>query len=365
MTTDAAPRFRLLTFAPSWGAPSMQPACTKAHAWLLFSGMREGTDFTVEPSAHPSLAGELPVLEVGGAGGELTGPHEMYAALVGRGHDPDRHLDAAQRAESLAFRALIEEHLGLALLYAQWEDEANYDAVTRPALATTLPIPLCYYLPWSLRRRVHSQLARRRCCSEDVAYAMGEAALAALATRLSGSGRDGGAAGGGDGQGSAVHGAEGSAGAPLFFHGATPSSVDASAFAFLTTVLRCPLPHDRLRRAMRAHACLVTYCERIATLYFGPTPPLLEPPAAPAAAHASQPSSSTGYGAAAAVAATAAAQHAAAEGGGKEKRTPKQQAFRRRSRNAVLGAAGAAVLYSLATGALSRADGDGDLSDDE
>ena len=55
---------------------------------------------------------------------------------------------------------------------------------------------------------------------------------------------------------------------------------------------------------------------------------------------------------------TAAAAEAAAsgaEGGGrpaKEKRTTKQQNFRRRSRNAVLGATGAALIYALAVDAL-------------
>ena len=54
-------------------------------------------------------------------------------------------------------------------------------------------------------------------------------------------------------------------------------------------------------------------------------------------------------------AAAEAAASGAAEGGGrpaKEKRTTKQQNFRRRSRNAVLGATGATVLYALAVDAL-------------
>ena len=323
---------RLLVFGPSWGAPSLDAACTKAYAYLLFCGLREASDFTVEGchSAFRSLGGEYPIVEL--ANGQLAeGPHEVCATLARNGMDADAPLSPAQRAESAAYAALIEERLGVALLHSWWEDETNYEAVVRPALSAALPIPLCYYLPWTMRRRVHSQLARRRCTSPDTAYALGEAALEALSERLGTS-------------------------AP-FFHGEKPTAVDASAYGYLSAVMRCPLPNDRLRSALRDRPNLVDFCQRIDARYFGGSAPLLPPPNPVLSSSARL----TGIDAVIAdheaetTAAAEAAASGAAEGGGrpaKEKRTTKQQNFRRRSRNAVLGATGATVLYALAVDAL-------------
>jgi metaxin len=326
-------RFNLLGYGPAWGgASSLDPACTKVHAHLLFCGLQENVDFTVEATSNPQQHGELPVMQINEAEQvpRLVETAEICSALTGLGHDPDAALTPLQKAESAAYTALVEERLQVALLFSWWEDEANYEAVTRPALAAQLPVPLCYYLPWSMRRRVHSQLARRRCLKADVAYAHGEAALESLATRLSEDAGD-------------------------FFHGAKPSSVDAAVFAYLNAVLLSPLPNDRIRRSLRAHNNLVTYCERVASRFFGPPPPLLPPASPPTRASSGDPT-----------AAAAAAQGAPAASGkpGKTPRTPKQQQFRRRSRNAVLGALGSALLYALATDTFGRREEDDDSDAD-
>lgn len=341
------PSLSLLAYGPAWGMPSLDAESCKAHAWMLFCGLRPHVDFVVEAcnNPHVGLSGELPVLQVkSGDSISLAEPHEIFAQLALLGHDPDARLTAAQRAESIAYTALIEERLAVALLFSWWEEEANYEAAVRPTLAATLPMPLCYYLPWTLRRRAHSQLARRRCCNPTIAYAHGEAALEALATRLDGR---------------------------QYFHGSSPSGVDASAFAYLTAVLRCPLPEDRLRRKLQTYPSLVDYCERISAEHFGGSAPLLEALASPAASAkrlAALKAAAAGGSAAAQAAADAAEEEAEEEtaraagaaasststGVKKEPRTKKQEDFRRRSRTAVAAAAGSAMLYALAVGALGR-----------
>lgn len=72
------------------------------------------------------------------------------------------------------------------MLYAFWAEDDNYNGVLRPAYAGRLPVPLCFYVPWTMRRRVLSQLARRGALREGAAYATGGAALEALAVRLAG-----------------------------------------------------------------------------------------------------------------------------------------------------------------------------------
>ena len=238
MATGDAPALRLLQLPSAWGAPSLDPACTKAQAYLKFCGAA----YAVEEGAH-QLSARLPVLEVGG---EQAGASALYAALRRRGHDADAALSAEQKAESAAFCALVEEVLGAALLYSWYEVGANYEQAIRPALAAGMPLPLSLYMPWSIRKRAHSQLARRRCLDDDDALARGEEALRALSVRL---------------------------GERRFFHGDAPSTLDASAFAYLTAVLRCPLPEDRLRRCLRGLANLTRFCELVEKRFFDGAPP--------------------------------------------------------------------------------------------
>ena len=244
----------------------------------------------------------------------LRAPHGLFncwnerrltvAVLQGRGHDPDKDLDAAQRADSAAYTALVTETLHVALLYSWWVEDDNYEII-RNEYAGKLPVPLCYYLPWTMRRKVNSQaattrcvppcpmmlsmrtptgflsqpdaslaalfccvllsttpgtysfiiitqLARRNCILPGLAYHRGEEALQALSIRY---------------------------GSRPFFHGAAASAVDAAVFAFLTAILRPPLPNNRLRKALLSHPNLVELCERMCIYYFGSSAPLPQPPA--------------------------------------------------------------------------------------
>lgn len=147
---------RLLQFSGAWGAPSIDAECSRAQAWLRICGLTEGLDYMVEDCNNPqvSLRGRLPVMELGS---RLADPVDLYSALRDCGHDPDVHLTELQRADSTAYIALITERLGLALLHSWWVDAENYEFI-RGAYAEKLPVPLCYYLPWSIRRKVQSQV---------------------------------------------------------------------------------------------------------------------------------------------------------------------------------------------------------------
>ena len=216
------------------GRAALDPASTKASALPQFRAALRAL-YAVEEGAH-QLSARLPVLEAGRAGGRRRRSRRACSA---RGHDADAAPSAEQKAESAASCALVEEVLGAALLCSWYEVGANYEQAIRPALAAGMPLPLSLYMPWSIRKRAHSQLARRRCLDDDDALARGEEALRALSVRL---------------------------GARRFFHGDAPSSLDASAFAYLTAVLRCPLPEDRLRRCLRGLANLTRFCDVVERL---------------------------------------------------------------------------------------------------
>lgn len=312
---------RLMQYAPLWGAPSLDPECTRVQAYLRFCGLLAGRDYVLE-DCGPASTGELPVLAAEGVG--MVSGGRIDACLRERGHDPDARLSAAQRAEAAAFAALVRHPLRLSLAYSWWAEAGNYSAVIRPAYAGSLPFPVGMYLPWIMRRRAHSMLARQQSAEAEAAYAQGEDALRQLAARL---------------------------GEARFFFGDAPSSLDAAVFAYGTAILRCPLPHDRLRVCLQAQPNLVAFCERVSADFFGASAPLLPPPSAPVASKAEE--------AAAARAALPAAQDGAASS-----RTPKQLRFKRRARDALLGAAGSALLYMLSTDMLGGGEQEGE-SDDE
>jgi len=159
---------------------------------------------------------------------------------------------------------------------------------------------------------------------EGVAYRLGGEALEALNTRLAGRGS-------------------------FFASGA--SAVDATAFSYLTAVLRCPLPRDTLRAHLKSLPALCSYVEAFSTTFFGSFEPLLPSPETDPRL---RPPPLTGrptafpYAFGADEGGGGEASEAAA-GGGKSSRTPKQRRFKERSRNAVLGALGGALVYAVAT----------------
>ena len=161
----AGPTLRLLQYSPAWGAPSVDPRCTKAQAYLRVCGR----SYEVEDASAAAPGWSPLLLPVPRDGARAVEPDGLYAHLREGGIDADAKLSAEERAESAAWTALVEERLGLALLYACWAEEDNYAAVLKPAYAQRLPLPLCLYLPWTMRRRALSQLARRGAMGERAA----------------------------------------------------------------------------------------------------------------------------------------------------------------------------------------------------
>ena len=58
----------------------------------------------------------------------------------------------AQKAELLAFMALIDAKLEPATAYTTWCERESYSRHTRPAYGAGLPLPLSHWLPWRQRR---------------------------------------------------------------------------------------------------------------------------------------------------------------------------------------------------------------------
>ena len=56
MSTSTEP-LRLMQYAPLWGAPSLDPECTRVQAFLRFCGLLAGRDYVLED------CGPFPILQ--------------------------------------------------------------------------------------------------------------------------------------------------------------------------------------------------------------------------------------------------------------------------------------------------------------
>lgn len=318
MSDSSSAPLRLLSVPGEWGTLSIDPRCATLEAWLRIAAAPYELEHVQQ--AQPSWsANELPVLR---SHTRALGPHELYDHLREAGIDADANLSPVQRADAAAWASLVEERLGVAILFAFWAEDENYETVLRSAYAARLAIPLCFYVPWTMRKRVLSQLARRGALANGAAYRIGADALEALNTRL--------------------------AGRTAFFDSG-PSGVDACAFAHLDLLLRCPLPRDSLRAKLRSYPDLVAYVEAFSRRYFDNFEPIVPTPQTD---HRLRPPALTGRPAGFPYAwdeAAASSTDAGAQPCASSSRTPKQQRFKRRSRNAVFGALGAALMYAFAT----------------
>jgi len=157
----------------------------------------------------------------------------------------DAHLSERERAQALALRRLMEENLYWAVIYTRWIEDDGF-ALTRQVFFEGLPPLLKQLVPHLARRTIRQELRGHgmgRHSREEI-YAIGCADIAALARLL---------------------------GDQPYFMGAQPSSLDATAYAFIANLLWVPLASPLLDAA-RARANLKAYCQRMKARYFSATP---------------------------------------------------------------------------------------------
>ncbi len=86
---------------------------------------------------------------------ELDGIVQLAQA---KGTSVTQYLNAAERADLRAYMSLVHNVLGNALLYFTWLDDDVYNKYTKQRVGSPYNFPLKYLLPWTLRRKVKSQL---------------------------------------------------------------------------------------------------------------------------------------------------------------------------------------------------------------
>lgn len=223
---------------PAWGLPNIGPFCLKLETYLRMAGV----PYRVDPNFNPFRAptGKVPYIEIDG---RLMGDSGLIIDLLeARAEQPlDAWLDPLQKAQALAIRRMIEEHLYFGLGYARWANEPNWSLV-RATYFAALPLPLRRLIPELLKKKMMASIKGQGLGRhpEATLFALCVQDIDALAVIL---------------------------GERDWMIGERPSSLDACAYGFLANLIRVPLENP-LKQAVLAHPNLVDFCERMQAAYF-------------------------------------------------------------------------------------------------
>lgn len=233
---DAGEMITLYQFPRAFGLPNPSPFCFKVENYLRM---------TEEPyevkSGNPQKApkGKLPFIKDGSV--VVSDSNLIVQHLVKtRGDKLDAGLSAKDRALAHLIRQTFEEGLYFRVVFGRWVDDVGF-AAGKAEFFKDMPGLARAVVPSIARRMVRKQVVAQgtgRHAPEDV-YAMAAADLAALSEIL---------------------------GDKPYFLGDAPTSVDATAYAFVALLVWSPLP-EALAEAAKRHPNLVAYCERMRGKY--------------------------------------------------------------------------------------------------
>ena len=230
---------KLHQFAPAFGLPNASPFCMKLETYLRMAALPfELVNNSGDVMKAPKR--KLPYIDDGGR--LVADTSFIIEHLKARYGDPlDAALSPLQRAVATAFQRLFEENLYWALVQTRWADDTGW-VKTRQAFFGTLPAPLRWFLP---------KLARRGLLAEMRGHGMGRHSVAEIQAI-------------GCRDVTAV--ADFLADKPYML-GEQPSSLDATAHAFLANLLWAPVDSP-LQRHARTRPTLEAYCQRMKARYF-------------------------------------------------------------------------------------------------
>ncbi|MCH9644187.1 MAG: glutathione S-transferase family protein [Gammaproteobacteria bacterium] len=229
---------KLYQFYGCWNLPSASPFCVKLETYLRMTGIPYEISRLQDPRKTPK--GKLPYVEYKG---EKIGDSSLVIERLKAefGDVLDQHLTSEQKATSLAFQRLLEEHLYWVIAYTRWVEKENW-AKTKVAYFGGMPPLIRKFVPEMIRKNVvkniHEQGVGRH--TQEEIYKMGCDDLDALSVLL---------------------------GEKEYFFNNKPSSLDAIAYAFTTGVLYPPLP-SRLKTHAATISNLKQHVDRIEERYY-------------------------------------------------------------------------------------------------
>ena len=229
---------RLHQFAPAFGLPNASPFCMKVETYLRMAGLPYET--VNDGNVMKAPKGKLPWIDDGGT--RVADSTFIVEHLKHKYGDPlDASLSPLLRAQGTAFQRLFEENLYWAVVHTRWADPMGW-LRTRQAFFGALPVPLRWILPPLARRGLLAELRGQGMGrhSEAEIHAIGCRDVTAVADFL---------------------------GDKAYMLGDAPTSLDATAHAFLANLLWAPVDSP-IRRHAAARPTLEAYCQRMKVRYF-------------------------------------------------------------------------------------------------
>ncbi len=229
---------KLYQFRPAFGLPNASPFCMKVENYLRMAGLEYECPRRADVRKSPK--GKFPYIDDDGT---IVADSAFIIDHLKRKHGDalDSHLDAGQRAAALAVQRLLEENTYWAVVYFRWIEEAGW-AVTREAYFAWMKPPLNWIVPVVarniVRKELHGHGMGRH--TRDEITAIGMKDLTAAADFL---------------------------GDKSYFMGAQPSSLDATAYAFLANLLWTPYEMP-LKAHAQKYPQLEAYCRRMKQRYY-------------------------------------------------------------------------------------------------
>lgn len=231
---------QLVQFAPAFGLPNASPFCMKLETWLRMAGLPfEAVNDGMRVMKAPK--GKLPYI-VDDDGTVVADTSFVIEHLQRRhGVTLDAGLTPADLAVATAFQRLFEEDLYWTVLHTRWIDDAGWSR-TRDAFFGMLPVPLRWIVPALARRGLRAELRGHGMGRHtvDQIHAIGRRDLTAVADFL--------------------------ADKP-FMMGDAPTTLDATAYAFLANLLWVPV-ESPLKRHAAARPNLEAYCHRMKARFY-------------------------------------------------------------------------------------------------
>lgn len=227
-------------FAPMFGLPNPSPFCLKLETYLRMAGLAYKVE-TIKGRIK-SATGKAPYIELDG---KLMSDSGLIIESLERanGHPVDGKLTLAERAQSLAFQRLMEEHLYQAAVFARWLDP-DHPAETSGYARAVIGLKglLGKFIPPLVQKNVkksvwHHGLGRH---PVETIWKLGIDDVTALGHWL---------------------------GARPWCFGDKPTVMDAVLFAFIASIVRTPWDFP-LKAATLKHRNLVDHSERVLAKYF-------------------------------------------------------------------------------------------------
>ena len=230
---------KLYRFPPLGSLPSASPFCVKVEAYLRLAGIEYEPRDMHDPRKAPK--GKLPFIRHGDTVIADSSAIIDYLEKSDRGDALDKDLNPAERATALAYRRMMEEHTYFCIVHMRWARDEVWPEV-KDRYFSAMPIPLRWIVPGvaqkQVRRDLHGQGIGRHTDAEINAMALAD--LRAISEFL---------------------------GDKPFFLGESPTTLDATGYGFLTSVLRAPFKSP-IRAEIDELKNLAAYCARLDAQYF-------------------------------------------------------------------------------------------------